>query len=68
MQSVLNAFESLLGDDKTSGECLEVPPGKEGGEKGFLIKKNVEYTNKESEVHAGFSVGMHRRMHDVVEG
>ena len=67
MQSLLNAFDSLLGDSATSGECLEVPPGKEGGEKGFLIKPNLPYTNKESEVHVGYSDSMHTHLHEPVE-
>jgi hypothetical protein len=41
VDSLVEAFESLLGENTTSGEAVEILPGSDG----FRIKEIAEYTN-----------------------
>jgi hypothetical protein len=69
IENLLAAFESLLGGSDVSGECLEIPPGKAEGdvdEKGWVFKENVPFTNRESEVHVGYSDSQYRKQHEPV--
>lgn len=52
-----------------SGECLEIPPGKAEGDvdgKGWVLKENVPFTNRESKVHVGYSDSQYRKQHEPV--
>ena len=44
MKGLIDAFESMLGDDATSGEIFEIPPIG-----GYSIRKAPEYLDQESE-------------------
>jgi len=48
IEGVVEAFESLLGDNTESGECLEIGPNYAKGQ-GIVKPKFVEFVDKESE-------------------
>ena len=45
MEDLTDAFASLLGDSKVSGECFEILP-----KEGYRIKEATPFTDKETEV------------------
>lgn len=47
LEGVVDAFESLLGDNDTSGECLEIGPNYAKGQ-GIVSPKFVTYLDDES--------------------
>jgi NAD(P)-dependent dehydrogenase (short-subunit alcohol dehydrogenase family) len=63
MESLLNAFSYLLGDNPTSGECFEIPPGKIDNPEGWVIKEQTPFTTPESEVHAAYSNKQFSHLH-----
>ncbi|KAL6251469.1 hypothetical protein RBB50_001678 [Rhinocladiella similis] len=67
MESLLNAFESLLGSSDVSGECFEFPPGKIDNPQGWILKPQNEYTTPESEVHVRYSDSQFAHQHDPVD-
>lgn len=52
IEGVVDAFESLLGDSPTSGECLESGPNYAKGQ-GLVNPKFVDYVDEESRVVFG---------------
>lgn len=44
MKGLIDAFETMLGDDKTSGEIFEIPPNGK-----YNIRKAPEFLDAESE-------------------
>lgn len=48
IEGLIEAFESLLGDSDVSGETFEVGPNG-----GFVLRKGMEYLDKESEEVVG---------------
>lgn len=47
LEGVVDAFESLLGDNSQSGECIEIGPNYAKGQ-GFVSPRFPEYVDEES--------------------
>ncbi|KAI1616927.1 hypothetical protein EDD36DRAFT_149362 [Exophiala viscosa] len=64
MESLINAFESLLGGSDVSGECIEIPAGKTDAPNGWILKPQNDFTTSESEVHVNYSNSQFAHQHD----
>ncbi|GAB7356563.1 hypothetical protein MBLNU459_g7297t1 [Dothideomycetes sp. NU459] len=63
VDTLVEAFESLLGSSQISGEALEVLPGSEG----HRVKENAEYTNEKVKQSVELTLARSHRSHKFHE-